>query len=359
MPEPMPLHAATAGAGAAFAEEAGFLVPAHFGAPEAEYGQARTGAALFDVSHRGKVEVTGTDAVPFLHNLSTADVKALAAGAGSEAFFCTSTAKVVAHAFLYREPPHGKREALALDLPPGTSAKVLQHLDHFLISEDVAFADRTRELAQFHLAGPGAADALARLLGAAPDLAPLGHRAATLADVACALRRHDLLGLPGFDVLCPAGRAEGLWRRLLDAGARPAGRQAYEVLRVEAGAPLYGVDVDDTTFAPEVGRAPQAICYTKGCYLGQEPIVMARDRGQVNRTLLGLKLPDGPVVAGSRLHREGKEVGRVTSSVVSPRLGAVALGYVRRGSQAPGTALEVEAGGQRRPAVVAALPFEG
>jgi folate-binding protein YgfZ len=146
---------------------------------------------------------------------------------------------------------------------------------------------------------------------------------------------------------------------LAEAGAKPAGRQSYEALRVEAGAPLQGVDVDEETFAPEVGRTRQAICYTKGCYLGQEPIVMARDRGHVNRALLGLKLPGGPVPPNSLLYREGKEVGRVTSSVVSPRLGtAIALAYIRRGNQEPGTVVEVEAGGPRRPAEVTRLPFE-
>src|SRR5262249_45827029 len=98
--------------------------------------------------------------------------------------------------------------------------------------------------------------------------------------------------------------------------------------------------------------------YTKGCYLGQEPIVMARDRGQVNRTLLGLKLAEAPAPRGSPLFRDGKEVGRTMSSVVSPRLGPVALAYVRRGHQEPGTVLEIEAAGQRRSAVVAALPFD-
>jgi folate-binding protein YgfZ len=173
----------------------------------------------------------------------------------------------------------------------------------------------------------------------------------------CHIRRHDLLGVPGYDIVCLAGRAGNVWQMLTRAGARPAGREAYEVLRVEAGTPALGVDLDDTTFAPEVGRTKQAICYTKGCYLGQEPIVMARDRGQVNRTLLGVKLPAGPVPHNSPLFHDGKEVGRVTSSVVSPRVGALGLAYVRRGSQEPGTALEVEAAGTRHPAVVAALPL--
>src|SRR5207245_396496 len=113
-----------------------------------------------------------------------------------------------------------------------------------------------------------------------------------------------------------------------------------------------------TTFAPEVGRIQQAICYTKGCYLGQEPIVMARDRGQINRTLLGVKLPDGPVPKNALLFRDGKEIGRVTSSVRSPRLEtAIGLAYVRRGNQEPGTRLEVDVNGVRQPAEVTALPF--
>ena len=132
------------------------------------------------------------------------------------------------------------------------------------------------------------------------------------------------------------------------------------MLRVEAGTPAYGPDIDENRFVVEVGRIAQTICYTKGCYLGQEPIVMARDRGQVNRTLLGVKLPGGVVPRGSTLWREGKEVGRVMTSVVSPRAGtAVGLAYVRRGSQEPGTAIEVETAGQRIAAEVTPLPFPG
>ncbi len=356
MPEQLPLHEAAAKAGATFTEDAGFLVPAHFGDSDTEMAQARSGAVLFDLSHRGKLEVAGNDAVKFLHNLSSNDVKGLAPDTGCEAFFCTATAKVIAHALLYRCPPEGKREKLALDVAPGLSAKVMKHLDRHLISEDVEFADRTRDLVQFHLAGPAAPALLGRLFGSEVALSPLQQQHASLGGADWVVRRHDPLGLPGFDVLGPLDRAEELWLRLREE-ARPAGRQAYEVLRIEAGTPLYGADVDETTFAPEVARTRQAISYGKGCYLGQEPIVMARDRGQVNRALLGLKLPDGPVPAGALLFRDGKEVGRVTSSVLSPRLGAIALAYVRRGSQAAGTVLEVETAGQRKTAVVAALPF--
>jgi folate-binding protein YgfZ len=358
MPEPTPLHDLTAQAGAVFTDEAGWQVPAHFGDAAAEYAQARAACSLFDRSHRGKVELTGTDAASFLHNLCTNDVNDLPLGGGCEAFLTTNKAKVVSFLCVYHVRLSGDRHALWLDVPPGQAEKVIQHLDHFIISEQVELADRTREFAQMHLAGPQAHAVLERaLLDDVPPLDELQHMERTFgAGDTSHVRRHQPLGLPGYDVVCLRSRAANVWQMLVRAGARPAGRDAFEVQRVEAGTPEFGPDFDDNTFAPEVGRTRQAISYAKGCYLGQEPIVMARDRGQVNRTLLGLKLPDGPAPHNSPLFRAGKEVGRVTSSLVSPRLGPIGLGYVRRGSQEPGTALEVEAGG-RHPAEVTPLPF--
>ena len=333
MAEHTPMYEAAARAGAVFVDDAGWDVPAHFQGAAPEYAAAREGAALFDQSHRGKVELTGTDARAFLHNLCTNDVRNLAAGAGCEVFFTTAKARVVAHGHLFHEGA-----AFWLDLPPGTAEKVIRHLDHFLISEQVEFADRTRELAQAHLAGPRA-EALLRH-------APAPRQ----------VRRNDRLGVPGFDLLCPPGEAGGLWQALTGAGATPAGLQAFEALRIEAGTPCYGVDMDDNTFAPEAGRTAQAISYAKGCYLGQEPIVMARDRGQINRTLVGLALPAGPVPPRSAVYRDGKEVGHVTSSAFSPRSGAgVALAYLRRGSQEVGTGVEVDVEGRRLPAQVVAF----
>src|SRR5439155_24178755 len=119
----------------------------------------------------------------------------------------------------------------------------------------------------------------------------------------------------------------------------------------------YGMDIDENRFVVEVGRA-QAISYSKGCYLGQEPIVMARDRGHVNRTLLGIGVAQGDAPAcGARLFHDGNEVGQITSSVVSPRFGIIGLAYVKRGSQEPGTALVIEPETDGRQATVAALPF--
>jgi len=153
--------------------------------------------------------------------------------------------------------------------------------------------------------------------------------------------------------------APGLWRMLTSSGAKPAGLEAYDILRVETGTPVYGIDIDENRFAFDVGRTDQAISYTKGCYLGQEPIVMARDRaGHAPRTLLGLKLTaSDPVPRESKIFQGEEDVGFVTSCVHSPRLGLIALAYLRYGHQTPGMEVQVETPKGRLVATVSALPF--
>src|SRR5205823_14866944 len=156
-------------------------------------------------------------------------------------------------------------------------------------------------------------------------------------------RRHRLLGIDGADVFCPIGEAAALRQRLLDAGAILGDQVTYNILRIEAGLPEYGIDIDENRLAMEVNR-PQAISYNKGCYLGQETIVMARDRGQVNRLMMGVRAGGSePFAAGAKVMRGSDEVGQVTSSVFSPRLSQViALAYLKRGSWDAGTELTID-----------------
>lgn len=359
MTERTPLHDQTTAAGAVYIEEAGFLVPGHFGDVAAEYDAARTAAVLVDQSPRGKIEVTGSDAARFLHNLTTNDILRLPPGGGCEAFLTTTKAKVIAYLWIYRQATPVEPAGFSLDVAPGAADRIIQYLDRYLISEQVEFDNHTTAFAQMHLAGPRSADLLEQLLGtSAAPREPLRHITFRFeGDADSWVRRHDALGLPGYDLVCPAEQAASFWESLIQAGARPAGREACEILRIEAGLPREGADIDENTFAPEVGRIAETICYTKGCYLGQESIVMARDRGQVNRTLVGVRLTR-PVPHDSRLVAGDKEVGRVTSSVFSPRLGtAIGLAYVRRGHQEPGTKMEVEAAGSRSPVEVVKLPI--
>ncbi len=324
------------------------------------YTAASSGAVLFDRSSVGKIELAGPDARLFLHNLCTQDVKNLPEGAGAELFMTTAKAKIVAHGVVSHVRRDGQ-PVLWLDVDPGQAERVLQHLNHYLISEQVELADRTGEWAMLRLVGPTAATVLAKAIQApAPDLPPWHHAPANLAGNQVLARRQAALTLPGFDLFCAASLGIALRERLLQAGAVSASDAMHDILRVEAGWPVFGIDMDDNRFVVEVGRAAQAICYTKGCYLGQEPIVMARDRGQANRMLLGLLCGKGAaVLPGTKVFQKEAEVGVTTSSVISPRLGqAIALAYVRRGSQEPGTELALgEAGG--RQALVCPLPFAG
>ena len=142
---------------------------------------------------------------------------------------------------------------------------------------------------------------------------------------------------------------------LRERGFQPAGLEAFELLRVEAGVPAYGVDIDETNLPQEVDRTEQAICFTKGCYIGQETVARIRAYGHVNRLLrkLVLLLPTTENLIGRKLFRQGQEIGQITSAVKSPRLGTtLALGYVRRGHNEPGTAVDVETPAGLLPATV-------
>jgi folate-binding protein YgfZ len=322
----------------------------------ADYDLAREHTALFEIPNRGLIEISGPDARTFLHNLSTNDTKTLEPGHGCEAFFATAQARAIAYGIL-TSLVQDERELFWLDLDPGLAEKVMKHLDRHIISEQVELTDRSAEFVWLHVAGAEGRHVVSRAAGIAsvPET-PLQF----VSGVSYSVRRHDPLGLAGYDVIVPSAAASAFRQELLDAGAQVGSPETYETLRIEAGTPIYGKDIDDNRLVMEVGRTAQAISYTKGCYLGQEPIVMARDRGHVNRTLLGVKASvDVPLPHDTKLFRDGKEVGQTTSSIISPRFGSIALAYIRRGNQGPGTVLEFDAGAVKGTAVVTALPFSG
>lgn len=355
-----PLHAVTAQAGAVWTESADFQLPAHFGDVPREYAAAGKTAALFDLSHTAKLEVAGPDAPQFLHNISTNDVVNLPLGGGCELYFCDARAKALFAAWVYHVRLADQQHALWLETTPGRGEALFKHLDRYLIAEAVELIDATTRFAQMHLAGSQAQAILEAAIGSPiPALAEFQHMERSFGTATASIRRRDRLGLPGFDIICPNARAETVWKALTAAGAVPAGLEAFELLRVEAGTPVYGIDIDETRFVMEVGNATRAVSYAKGCFPGQEPVVMARDRaGRVNRAFLGLKiLEDSIPVTGAKLVRDGQEVGIITSAIRSPRLGApLALGYVHWKSTEIGTRLEVESGAGSLPAEVLGYP---
>ena len=175
--------------------------------------------------------------------------------------------------------------------------------------------------------------------------------------------RDDYLGEPGFDVSVARAEAEHLQTKIVAAGALEIGASTAEILRVEAGRPLFGVDMNTETIPLEAGIEERAISFTKGCYVGQEVIirVLHRGHGRIARKLVGLVIRGAEIPAANDLIVAGRageqRIGEVTSAVQSLALGAIALGYVQRDHTAPGTQVGIAHGPSRLDAKVSALPF--
>jgi folate-binding protein YgfZ len=325
----------------------------NYGDSGAEYRAARTRAALFDCSDSGKVEVAGRDSAGFLHNLCTNDIKRLEVGQGCEAFLTTTQAKTVAMACIFRTEP----EHFCLDSGRVQGAAIARHLDHFLVSEDAVIADQSDGLAQLHLAGPEAHRVLGSMAEAAGDAPELSVHRVKWPNAKLEIRKRSRLDTMGFDLIAEHAAAAALWEAITGAGAVPAGFEAYETMRIEAGIPEYGVDIDETNLPQETGLTERAVSFDKGCYIGQETIARIRAYGHVNRqlvrlTVAGLKAPK----PGCKLFSGETEIGRVTSACWAPSLeSVVALGYVRRGFEQTGQSITVQDGEKTCAAVVSPL----
>jgi len=322
--------------------------------PAEQYRAVREAAAVIDRSSVGKAEVEGRDRASFLQGMLSNDVKALAPGQGCAAAFLDAHGKVMALLRVY-----ALSDRLLLELPAGLTQKTLLLLDKYLISEKAAFEPLDEAYAVLSVQGAQAPALIAGLAGAPMDLAPHAHVEATLAGIATRVVQRSEFGVrPGFFLWAAPDAMPALRAAVEGAGATPVEPAVGEVLRVEAGEPVYGQDVDESVILPET-NLEHLVSYTKGCYIGQEVVARVKYRGHVNRALTGLTLegdrvptPGAPVFAGER------EIGRVTSAVRSLGLGApIALGYVRREHLEPGSAVAVRIEEILVPARVTPPPF--
>jgi folate-binding protein YgfZ len=294
------------------------------------------------------------------------DIAGLKPGQGCHAALLTVKGKLLADLVVYDLGDFG----LLIELVATARGAVQASLERHLIMDNATVVDLSGSLGELGVYGAGAAEALAAATGlttaeallALPTYSVSFAPAAELPTLVAATRD---LGTPGFHVMAPTAALRGIEEKLVAAGAELLSVEAAEVLRVEAGVPLYGRDLDEDRMPAEAGL-DDAVSFTKGCYLGQEVVVRLRDRGHLNRKLCGLRLQDGPPAApGTRLRSPEKpNAGTITSSVLSPRLGPIALGYVHRSVWEPGTTLELMAvspSGEETPlgrtAQVCSLPF--
>jgi folate-binding protein YgfZ len=301
----------------------------------------------------GKVTVTGRDRVAFLQGMLSNDVKALQPGQGCPAAFLDAVGKVASLLTVYV-----LEDRILLELPAGSTETFLQAIDKFLISEKAYFEAADDAYAILSVQGPKAGETLARVAGTKVELGAHAHAEMSIAGGPVRVARRSDAVTPGFHCWTPAEHAPILSKALLEAGAVPVGAATAEVLRVEAGIPVYGVDVDESVILPET-RLDAFWSYTKGCYIGQETVARVKYRGHINRGLSGLVLEGERVPShGDPIVAVDTEVGRVTSAVLSLALGKpVALGYVRREHFEPGSALSVRIGDTLVSARVVELPF--
>jgi folate-binding protein YgfZ len=261
-------------------------------------------------------------------------------------------------------------DSFLLDVPAEYRSTLVERFEQFIITEDVQVHDVSPGLLRTSVHGPQAPAILGRVLAAqAPEiagrvaaLAEHAHVSDELDGAALIVAGTRELGRPGFDVYCAADRLTALVNALAAGGVVSADAQTLETLRIEAGRPRFGVDMDSETIPLEAGIEDRAISQTKGCYVGQEIIirVLHRGGGRVARRLVGLVFegagPGDVPAPGAPLRQGEREVGRVTSAAWSPVLDRViALGYVQRDFTGPGTM--VEASAPPRTARVSALPF--
>jgi glycine cleavage system T protein len=343
--------------GAQFVERDGWLLPARFGSPDAEYAAARSAVGFIDLSHRGLIQLTGADRVSFLQGLVSNDVKALQPGDGQYATVLNQPGKVLGDTRVLCS-----ENSLYLDLWEIIKDKIVEHLNRYLVADEVEIADRTDDYAILSLQGPQAEACLRRLVGQAELPGRLAeHRMVNLDGAQVCVVCASSTGETGFDLIIPRSHFKNVAQQLTAAGKQFSGawvgEEAHNILRVEAGIPRYGVDFTEDNLLLEVGL-DQAVSFTKGCYLGQEVVERIRSRGHVNKKLVGLSFEGQESASRGDVLFADKPVGTITSSVHSPALGKpIALGYVHKDYWSPDTRLSVNHDGVSLNAKVTTLPF--
>ena len=298
------------------------------------------GAGLIDLSSsRGRIRVSGSEATTFLNGLITNDVKNLAQNRWMPAVFPTVQGRLIGAVRVIR----GSDPSLLIDTETASHDAVLKTISRFTLAGDFKVADVTDDVALLTLQGQGAAEILEKVLDKSfLDLPQNGVDEITWLTVPVTIIRASHTPEDGFDLFIDSSRKAELQQALESAGAQPVGEDTFEILRVEAGIARFGLDMDDTNVVPET-NLDDAVSYTKGCYVGQEIIVRIKHRGHPAKKLTGLRFEtDQQIEPGAVIRsKENQEIGRVTSAVISPRLGSIGLGYIRYEHVAAGTAVVV------------------
>jgi len=296
------------------------------------YEALRAHAAWIDLSAHGKIRASGEDRARLLHAMTTNHVQQLKPGEGCYAFFLNAQGRILSDVNLFCFEDH-----FLLDTEPETRAKVYEHLDRYIIADDVTLSDETARVATVSVEGPEAAQVLHKLGAPAPatPYSTAGWGGRTVARV-------DSTGMGGFFIFTAVDDQRRLIQDLEGAGAVAATHEDATVVRIENGRPRYGEEITERYLVQETGQL-QAVHFSKGCYLGQEIVERVRSRAQIHRILRRVEIESREVPpAGTKLKAGDADAGEIVSAVLSPALGKiVAMAYVRTPYSEPGIELNL------------------
>lgn len=309
------------------------------------------GAGLIDLSDRGRIRVSGSEAVMFLNGLITNDMKTLVEHRWMPAAFPTVQGRLIGAVRVIR----ADEPLFLLDTDAASHEGVLKTISRFTMAGDFYVTDVTAQTSMFTVQGKQAAVVSEKVLRAGLyDLPPNHVVRVVWENTYVTILRATHTGEDGFDIVVDTNKVAEMRHALEQAGAQPVSEETREILRVEAGIPRFGRDMDESNIITET-NLDDAVSYTKGCYTGQEIIVRIKHRGHVAKKLTGLRFEtERQIESRAVLKADGKEIGRVTSTAISPKVGSIGLGYVRYEYLDPGTKVLVD---NEISAIVTALPF--
>ena len=354
----LPLHEVHQSIGANFGDTAEWSVPFDYGDKISEYRAVREDVGIIDLSSRGKLKLSGKDHLKFLQGMLSNDVVKLEEGSGMLATVLTVKGRMISDMRVYKD-----KDCIFLDLEPGLNRKVLDLLTKFRLSYKADIEDITEETGLISVQGPRASKLIEALIEEKlPQMQQYDFIEAEALGYEIAIVSVNRTGEQGFDLYLQNDGLQEIWDELMKKGAefncKPIGYKALNTLRIEAGIPIYGVDMDENNIPIEAGLW-DALNFEKGCYVGQEVVARIKWRGHVNWHLLGFEC-EGELTPdiGTEIFSGERKIGRITSSAVSPSLNKpISLGYIRREFKDPGTEVEINVNNSLQKAQVTDLPF--
>lgn len=336
----------------------GWLLPIQYTSIIEEHNATRTKAGLFDISHLGKLEISGEDAKAFLQKIFTNNIDKAVPGKIVYSPLCNENGGILDDVFIY----NAGSDRYILIVNASTFEKDVAWIrSHITGGERVSIKDINDSLGGIALQGPASQQILSKLCEA--DLSQLRHRhfIETKVDGYYALlSRSGYTGEDGFEMFIPAGNSIKIWDDILEVGKvyglLPAGLGARDTLRLEAGCPLYGIDTDETKTPLESGLE-RAVDFNKD-FIGKEAMLEKKAKG-IKEILVGLKMSDRAIPrTGYIIEKGGKKIGIVTSGTYSPTLKEnIGFAYVTPDNSKVGGTFDVVIHGEKKKAAVVEAPF--